>query len=38
VDHVLKQDPTDAAADYTEPLPFSAQLQQALRRFVQRSL
>ena len=33
VDHVLKQDPTGSAANDTEPLPFSPQLQQALRTF-----
>ena len=38
VDHVLKQDPTGSPADYTEPLPFSAQLQRALHRFVQQHL
>ena len=38
VDHVLKQDPTGSAAGYTEPLPFSPQLQQALRTFVQHHL
>ena len=38
VDHVLKQDPTGSAAGYTEPLPFSPQLQQALRAFVEQHL
>jgi uncharacterized protein len=38
VDHVLKQDPTGSAADYTKPLPFSPQLQQDLRTFVARHL
>ena len=38
VDHVLKQDPTGSAADYTKPLPFSPQLQQALRAFVRQHL
>jgi hypothetical protein len=38
VDHVLKQDPTGAAANDTKPLPFSPQLQQALRSFVQQNL
>ena len=38
VDHVLKQDPTGSAADYTMPLPFSPQLQQALRAFVEQHL
>jgi pimeloyl-ACP methyl ester carboxylesterase len=37
VDHVLKQDPTGSAASYTKPLPFSPQLQQALRSFVQQN-
>lgn len=38
VDHVLKQDPTGSAAGYTKPLPFSPQLQQALRTFVEQHL
>lgn len=38
VDHVLKQDPTGSPADYTKPLPFSAQLQRALRAFVRQHL
>jgi hypothetical protein len=38
VDHVLKQDPTGAAANETKPLPFSPQLQQAVRSFVQQNL
>lgn len=38
VDHVLKQDPTGSAADYTQPLPFSPQLRQALRQFTTRHL
>ena len=38
VDHVLKQDPTGSAAGYAEPLPFSPQLQQALRAFVEQHL
>ena len=38
VDHVLKQDPTGSAAGYTKPLPFSSQLQQALRAFVEQHL
>jgi uncharacterized protein len=38
VDHVLKQDPTGSGASYGGPLPFSPQLRQALRGFVQRSL
>jgi uncharacterized protein len=38
VDHVLKQDPTGAAANYAKPLPFSVQLRQALRAFVDRNL
>jgi hypothetical protein len=37
-DHVLKQDPTGSAASYTEPLPFSPPLRQALRTFVQQNL
>jgi hypothetical protein len=32
------QDPTGSAADYGKPLPFSAQLEQALRSFVDRYL
>jgi dienelactone hydrolase len=38
VDHVLKQDPTGSAANYGQPRPFSPQLQQALRLFVERYL
>jgi uncharacterized protein len=38
VDHVLKQDPTGAAANYAKPLPYSIQLQRALRSFVNRNL
>jgi uncharacterized protein len=38
VDHVLKQDPTGSGANYTKPLPFSPQLQQALRTFVAQHL
>ena len=38
VDHVLKQDPSGSAADYFKPLPFSPQLQQALRAFVEQHL
>ena len=38
VDHVLKQDATRSAANYTAPLPFSTQLQSALGAFVDRSL
>jgi alpha-beta hydrolase superfamily lysophospholipase len=34
VDHVLKQDPTGSAANETMPLPFSPQLQRALKLFV----
>jgi len=34
VDHVLKVDPTGAAANYTKKLPFSPVLRRALRRFV----
>jgi pimeloyl-ACP methyl ester carboxylesterase len=35
VNHVLKEDPSRTAAHYTDPLPFSSQLKQALRAFVQ---
>ena len=38
VDHVLKQDASRTEAGYTEPLPFSPQLQAALRTFVERHL
>ena len=38
VDHVLKVDPSGSAAGYTEPLPFSPQLQAALAQFVHRAL
>jgi uncharacterized protein len=38
VDHVLKQDPVGSAVGYAEPLPFSPQLQQALRAFVEQHL
>lgn len=38
VDHVLKQDPTGSSANYSRPLPFSRQLRQALRSFVQLNL
>lgn len=38
VDHVLKVDPTGAAANYTKDLPFSPQLETALRGFVQANL
>ena len=38
VDHVLKQDPSGAFDNYTKPLPYSSQLRQALRSFVQRNL
>jgi hypothetical protein len=38
VDHVLKQDPSGSAADYTKPLPFSPQLQQDLSTFVAQHL
>ena len=34
VDHVLKVDPSGSGADYTNPLPFSPQLQSALGQFV----
>lgn len=38
VDHVLKQDPTGSAVNDTKPLPFSPQLQQALRSFAAQHL
>jgi len=38
VDHVLKQDPTGSAANDTKPLPFSPQLQRALRSFAEQHL
>lgn len=38
VDHVLKQDPSGSAANYTKPLAFSSQLRTALRAFVQENL
>jgi uncharacterized protein len=38
VDHVLKVDPTGAAANYTKKLPFSPALRAALRRFVDAAL
>jgi len=38
MDHVLKQDPSGAEADYTKPLPFSPQLRAALRTFVEQHL
>ena len=38
VDHVLKVDPSGAASGYTDPLPFSPDLQAALAQFVQGSL
>lgn len=38
VDHVLKQDDSRTAANYGKPLPFSGQLRQALRTFVQQHL
>jgi hypothetical protein len=38
VDHVLKQDPSRSASDYTAPLPFSSQLRDGLRAFVNRNL
>ncbi|MFY9934510.1 MAG: hypothetical protein WAK82_41545 [Streptosporangiaceae bacterium] len=38
VDHVLKQDASRTGAGYGKPLPFSAQLEQALRTFVQQHL
>jgi len=38
VDHVLKQDASRTGANYGKPLPFSTQLEQALRTFVQQHL
>lgn len=38
VDHVLKQDNSRGGAGYGKPLPFSTQLEQALRTFVQKHL
>lgn len=38
VDHVLEQDASRTGAGYGKPLPFSAQLEQALRTFVQQHL
>lgn len=38
VDHVLKQDPSRSAANYTAPLRFSTQLQAALRTFMTHNL
>jgi alpha-beta hydrolase superfamily lysophospholipase len=38
VDHVLKEDATRSAANYTAPLPFSTQLQKAMRAFIQANL
>lgn len=38
VDHVLKQDSSGSRDNYTKPLPFSPQLRQALRTFVQQNL
>jgi dienelactone hydrolase len=38
VDHVLKQDPSGSPAGYAQPLPFSPQLRQALRRFTTQHL
>ena len=38
VDHVLRQDPAGTAAHDAQPLPFSPQLQQALRSFIQQHL
>lgn len=36
VDHVLKQDDSRTGANYTKPLPFSTQLQQAVHDFTSR--
>jgi uncharacterized protein len=38
VDHVLKVDPTGSPNNYTQPLPFSPQLEAALATFVRRNL
>lgn len=38
VDHVLKEDPSGQGANYTKPLPFSAQLVGALSSFVKENL
>jgi len=38
VDHVLKVDPTGSPANYTTALPFSPQVQAALRTFVEQDL
>ncbi len=38
VDHVLKVDPTGSPSNYTAALPFSPQLESALRRFVSKYL
>lgn len=38
VNHVLKEDASRTAANYTEPLPFSAQLKTALAAFVKENL
>jgi hypothetical protein len=37
INHVLKEDPSRTAAHYTDPLPFSSQLKQALPAFVRAS-
>ena len=37
-DHVLKQDPSGSASNYTKPLPFSPQLQAAIAAFVKQHL
>jgi hypothetical protein len=38
VDHVLKVDPTGSAANCIKALPFSPQLQSALRSFVEQNM
>ncbi|MEV0351822.1 alpha/beta hydrolase [Nonomuraea sp. NPDC050680] len=37
INHVLKEDPSRTAAHYTDPLPFSSQLKQALPAFARAS-
>ncbi len=38
VDHVLKEDPSGSASDYTKPLPFSSELKHSLQSFMLHSL
>jgi uncharacterized protein len=38
VDHVLKEDPSLTAANYTKPLPFSTQLRAAIASFAEKNL